>query len=67
VVIERAGAHILSSLIPDRIQNPPKERLPLNASIARTLQAIGRCDFRLKQLFPFYRLGFSAIVVARKE
>jgi ubiquinone/menaquinone biosynthesis C-methylase UbiE len=66
VVTERAGAHILSSLIPDRIQDPPKERLPLNASVARTLQVIGQCDFRLKQLFPFYTLGFSAIVVARK-
>ncbi len=65
-VTERAGAHILSSLIPDRIQDPPKERLPLNAPLAGTLQAIGQCDFRLKQLFPFYALGFSAIVVTRK-
>jgi ubiquinone/menaquinone biosynthesis C-methylase UbiE len=67
VVTERAGTHILSSLIPDHIQDPPKERLPLNASVARTLQTIGQCDFRLKQVFPFYTLGFSAIVVARKE
>jgi ubiquinone/menaquinone biosynthesis C-methylase UbiE len=67
VVTERAGTHILSSLIPDHIQDPPKERLPLNASVARTLQTIGQCVFRLKQVFPFYTLGFSAIVVARKE
>lgn len=67
VVTERAGAHIFSSLIPDHVQDPPKERLPLNVALAWTLQAIGQCDFRMKQLFPFYTLGFSAIVVTRKQ
>jgi ubiquinone/menaquinone biosynthesis C-methylase UbiE len=66
VVTDRAGAHILSSLIPDRIQDPPKERLPLKAHQARFLQTVGQWDFRLKDRFPFYTLGYSAIVVARK-
>ncbi|MFQ5881254.1 MAG: class I SAM-dependent methyltransferase [Candidatus Methylomirabilales bacterium] len=66
VVTECAGIHILSSLAPDQIQDPPKEKLPLKSHHARFLQAIGRCDFRLKHLSPFYKLGYSAIVVARK-
>ncbi|MFQ5847995.1 MAG: class I SAM-dependent methyltransferase [Candidatus Methylomirabilales bacterium] len=66
-VTERAGMHILSSLIPEHLQDPPKERLPLKAHYARILQAIGQCDFRLKQLFPLYTLGYSTIVVARKQ
>ena len=66
VVTERAGAHILSSLIPDHIQDPPREKLPLKAHYARMLQAVGQCDFRLKQLFPFYTMGVDVILVARK-
>jgi ubiquinone/menaquinone biosynthesis C-methylase UbiE len=66
VVMERAGMHIFSSLIPDHIQDPPKEKLPLKPHHARLLQTVGQWDFRLKQLFPFYTLGYSAIVVARK-
>ncbi|MFQ5656517.1 MAG: class I SAM-dependent methyltransferase [Candidatus Methylomirabilales bacterium] len=67
VVSERAGIHILSSLIPDQIQDPPKERLPLKAHHIRLVQKIAKWDFRLKQLSPFYKVGYSAIVVARKE
>ncbi len=66
VVTERAGTHILSSLIPEHIQDPPKEKRPLKPRIARFLQAVAQCDFRLKQVFPFYKLAYSAIVVARK-
>ena len=66
-VTERAGIHILSSLIPDHIQDPPKEKRPLKSHQAWLLQTMGQCDFRLKQLFPFYTFAYSAIVVARKE
>lgn len=66
VVTERAGMHILSSLIPERIQDPPKEKRPLKPHHARLLQSIAECDFRLKQVFPFYKLAYSAVVVARK-
>ncbi len=66
-VTQRAGTHILSSLIPDKIQDPPKERLPLKSYQVWFLQTIAQCDFRLKRLFPFYTFGYSAIVVARKE
>ena len=66
VVTERAGMHILSSLIPEHIQDPPKEKHPLKAYTVKFLQAIAQCDFRLKQRSPFYRLAYSAIVVARK-
>ena len=67
VVTECAGIHILSSLIPDHIQDPPKERLPLKAHHAHLVQTIAQWDFRLKEIFPFYKVGYSAIVVARKE
>lgn len=67
VVAERAGMHILSSLIPDQIQDPPKEKRPLKAHHAWILQTFGHCDFRLKERFPFYTLGYSAIVIARKQ
>lgn len=66
VVTERAGMHILSSLIPERIQDPPKEKRPLKPHHARLLQSVAQCDFRLKQVFPFYKLAYSAVVVARK-
>jgi len=66
-VTQRAGMHILSSLIPEHIQDPPKEKLPLKAHQAWLLRRMGQCDFRLKQLFPFYTFGYSAIVVARKH
>jgi MPBQ/MSBQ methyltransferase len=66
VVTERAGMHILSSLIPERIQDPPKEKRPLKSHHARLLQSISQCDFRLQQVFPFYKLAYSAVVVARK-
>jgi MPBQ/MSBQ methyltransferase len=67
VVTERAGMHILSSLIPEHIQDPPKEKRPLKPHHARLLQSIAQCDFRLTQRFPFYTFGYSAIVVARKQ
>jgi ubiquinone/menaquinone biosynthesis C-methylase UbiE len=67
VVTEQAGTHILSSLIPDRILDPPRDRLPLKAPYARLLQALGQGDFHLKDRSPFYRLGYSAIVVATKQ
>lgn len=67
VVTERAGMHILSSLIPERIQDPPKEKRPLKPHHARLLQSVAQCDFRLKQVFPFYKLAYSAVVVARKS
>lgn len=67
VVTERAGMHILSSLIPDHLWDPPKNKLPLKAHYAWILQTLGQCDFRLKQRFPFYPLGYSAIVVAQKQ
>jgi ubiquinone/menaquinone biosynthesis C-methylase UbiE len=66
VVTERAGMHILSSLIPEHIQDPPKEKRPLKPHHARLLQSVAQCDFRLKQLYPFYKVAYSAIVVARK-
>ena len=67
LVAQRAGIHILSSLIPDHIQDPPKERLPLKSHQAWLLQTMGQWDFHLKQLFPFYTFGYSAIVVAHKQ
>ncbi|MEA3509528.1 MAG: methyltransferase domain-containing protein [candidate division NC10 bacterium] len=67
VVTECAGIHILSSIIPDRIQDPPKERLPLKPHHTRLMHTIAQWDFRLKEIFPFYKVGYSAIVVARKE
>lgn len=67
VVTERAGMHILSSLIPEHITDPPKEKLPLKPHHARLLQLIAQCDFRLAQRFPFQKLAYSAIVVARKQ
>lgn len=66
-VTERAGIHILSPLVPDHLQDPPKEKLPLKSYHVRFLQTIGRCDFRLKQFSPFYKLGYSAIVVAQRR
>ncbi len=67
IVTQRAGIHIFSSLIPDHIQDPPKDRLPLKARHAWWLQTMGQCDFYLKQLFPFYTFGYSAIVVTHKQ
>lgn len=66
-VTQRAGMHILSSLIPDHIQAPPKEKLPLKRYQAWLLRTMGQFDFHLKQLFPFYTFGYSAIVVTRKQ
>lgn len=67
VVTERGGMHILSSLLPEHITDPPKEKLPLKAHHARLLQSLARCDFRLAQRFPFYKLAYSIIVVTRKQ
>lgn len=66
VVTERAGTHILSSLIPERIQDPPREKRPLKPHITRLLQTVAQCDLRIKQVSPFYKLAYSALVVARK-
>ncbi len=66
-VLEKSGIHILSSVIPEVYQTPPKKRPPLSKFFGNLILNIGKFDFLIGEVYPFYKLGYSAIVVARKQ
>ncbi len=65
-IINRNGIHILSSLIPDIYQEPNGRRVPFRRFFTQLILALGKLDFLLGRIHPFYKLGYSAIVVAQK-
>jgi SAM-dependent methyltransferase len=62
-IVEFHGHNMLASLIPDRYV---LERTPRTFG-GRTAIWLGRIDLDLSDVFPFNRMGFNSIVVARKR
>lgn len=65
-IIKRNGIHILSSLIPDIYQEPNGRRLPLSKFFTRLILALGKLDFLIGRMRPFYKLSYSTLIVAKK-
>lgn len=66
-LIKVAGIHILSSVIPTQYHTPFNNRLPFLNLFTKLIIALGKIDFVLKELYPFNRLGFASILIARKK
>lgn len=62
-----SGIHILSSLVPPAYQTPGRRPPPLHRLLTALAIRLGRVDFRLRDRYPFYRLGYTCVVVARRQ
>lgn len=65
-ITNRGGIHILSSLIPEIYQEPNGKRVPFRKFFTKLILTLGKLDFLIGEMHPFHKLGYSAIVVARK-